>query len=88
MYGRVAERPNAPVLKTGEPVRVPGVRIPPLPYSLFFSWKSGRVADCVCLENRFTSNGDEGSNPSSSVSISSSNPASQRYNKYFVITAG
>lgn len=29
-------------------------------------WKSGRVADCVCLENRFTFTGDGGSNPSSS----------------------
>lgn len=30
--GGVAERFNAPVLKTGEPARVPGVRIPSPPF--------------------------------------------------------
>lgn len=28
--------------------------------------KSGRAAECVCFENRFTSDGNGGSNPSSS----------------------
>lgn len=35
----------------------------------FISWKSGRVAECVCFENRFTSNSNGGSNPSSSAWI-------------------
>jgi hypothetical protein len=48
--GRVAERLMAPVLKTGVPARVPGVRIPPLPP--FLLQTAGSVtAECPAFDS-------------------------------------
>ncbi len=44
----------APVLKTGGPERVPGVRIPRSP---LYDWKRGRVAEGTRFENGRTSKG-------------------------------
>ena len=47
--GRVAEWLMAPVLKTGVPERVSGVRIPPLPPDLLFRPKSTKKPLCATV---------------------------------------
>ena len=44
LFGWVAEWSKAAVLKTAVPVRVPGVRIPPHPFEVYFFRKKRQVA--------------------------------------------
>ena len=49
LIGEVTEWPNVPVLKTGVPSRVPGVRIPPSPLLFFMlSVTPVSIASCEC----------------------------------------
>ena len=73
----MAERLNAAVLKTVDPLRGPWVRIPLSPQATrnrpatagLFLWRDARVVEWDGLENRCTGNGTEGSNPSLSATI-------------------
>src|ERR1700712_1875308 len=70
--GRVAEWLMAPVLKTGVPERVSGVRIPPLPpfQHLFFAIAAPKGGDVNSREERYLAiegSGGETARPPSSA---------------------